>query len=148
MTLFKAKQISKLLAAQIRVAGFAASGSSNVVTTPITSALSTAGDGGISVPLQVSASSGLGVVTAAPNNRIEIYDATSKAKISSAGFEVYGRLTEAAGVIPSVTSLCLVAVLRLLILGVPQPTLILSSIIDLSLPDFPRTRSWASPRAT
>ena len=98
MTLFKAKQISKLLAAQIRVAGFAASGSSNVVTTPITSALSTAGDGGISVPLQVSASNGLGVVTTAPNNRIEIYDATSKAKISSAGFEVYGRLTEAAGV--------------------------------------------------
>ena len=98
MTLLRAKQISKLLAAQIRVAGFAASGSSNVVTTPITTALSTAGDGGVSVPLQVSASNGLGVVTSAPNNRIEIYDATSKAKISSAGFEVYGRLTEAAGV--------------------------------------------------
>ena len=98
MTLFSPKQIKKTLAALIRISAFSASGTSTVVTTPLTSALATAGDGSVSVPLQVSASNGLGVATTGTSNRIEIYDATSKQKIASAGNEVYGRLTEATGI--------------------------------------------------
>jgi hypothetical protein len=95
------KQIQDaIFAAFVRIAGFAANGASTAVTTAITTALSTAGEGGVSVPLQVSASSGaVGVIASGANNRVEIYNATSKEKIKSAGGdEVYGRLTEAGGV--------------------------------------------------
>lgn len=94
----QSKQINKTLAAAVRVSGFSANGGSNTVTTAITSALSTAGDGGLSVPVQV-ASTDIGVITSGTNNRIEIWDATSKDKfVASNGEEVYGRLTESSGV--------------------------------------------------
>lgn len=100
MPLIQSKQVNKILEACIRVSAFTADGASDVVTTPITTALSTAGNGGVSVPLQVSSSvTTVGVVTASNLNRIEIYNATTKAKISDgSGNEVYGRLTESGGV--------------------------------------------------
>lgn len=101
MGLIKSKQIEKVQAAPLRVSALtvASSATSTTVTTAITSVLSTAGDGGVSVPLQASSSGGLGVITTGANNRCEIYDATSKDKILAAnGEEVYGRLTESAGV--------------------------------------------------
>ena len=93
------KQVTKPIAASIRIGGFSASGSSTAVTAAITTALTTAGSSGAPVPLQVSTSdSVLGVITTG-NNRIEIADATSKAKLAdAAGNEVYGRLTQATGV--------------------------------------------------
>lgn len=100
MTQIAAKQIVKIQAAPIRVGGLsvASSATSTVVTTPITTALSTAADGS-AVPLQASSSNGLGVITTGVNNRCEIYNATSRDKILAAnGEEVYGRLTESAGV--------------------------------------------------
>lgn len=95
-----AKQIIKILAANIRISNFTANGVDDVVTAVVTTALGTAGDGGRSVPLQVSANTAsMGVIVAAPQNRVEIYDATTKDKISSSGGdEVYGRLVEASGV--------------------------------------------------
>lgn len=93
----QAKQIARVLAAAIRVNGFAVATttSSTVATSAITTALSTASDGS-AVPLQVSSSNGPGVITTGANNRIEIYNSTSKDKILAAnGEEVYGRLTEA-----------------------------------------------------
>lgn len=99
MSTIPAKQIIKLLAAFVRVNNFSASSSSGNVTTAITTALSTAGDGGVSVPLQVAAAGTLGVITAASGNRVEVYNATSKDKILAAnGEEVYARLTEASGI--------------------------------------------------
>lgn len=95
-----AKQISRIISAPIRVAGFSASGASIVVTTAITTALSTAGDNGISVPVQTSPNvSSVGIIASVPNNRIEIYDSASQHKIQLAsGDDVYGRLTVATGV--------------------------------------------------
>jgi hypothetical protein len=99
MSLLAAKQIRKTLAAPIRLSGVSVTGDSATITSQVTTALSSAGDGGVSVPLQVSVSNGLGVVATAPSNRCEIYDATSKGKIVSAtNEEVYGRVTEAGGV--------------------------------------------------
>jgi hypothetical protein len=96
----QAKQIDKILSAPIRVSAFSATGASSTVTTPITTALSTAGNGGVSVPVQVSSSiSVIGIITASPYNRVEIYNATTKDKIKdSNGDEVFGRITEAGGV--------------------------------------------------
>lgn len=99
MSTVPAKQIIKIQSAFVRVGGFTANGSSNTATTAITTALSTAGAASTSVPLQPSVSEGLGVITTGSNNRVELYDATTKDKIQAAnGEEVYGRLTEASGV--------------------------------------------------
>lgn len=78
---------------------FNASSSSNNVTAAITTVLSTAGRGGVSVPLQVAATAeSIGLVTAAADNRVEIWRTSDGAKIAASGNEVYGRLTEAGGV--------------------------------------------------
>jgi hypothetical protein len=95
-----AKQIARVLAAPIRVNGLAVATttSATTATTAITTALSTAADGS-SVPLQVSASNGPGVITTGANNRIEVYNSTSKDKIlATNGEEVYARLTEGGAV--------------------------------------------------
>lgn len=94
------EQINGILSAPLRVTPIAgATGASTTVTTPITTALATAGKNGVSVPLQPSAASGLGLITTAPLNRIEISDATTKLKLKDASSnEVYARLTEAGGV--------------------------------------------------
>lgn len=99
MALIQPKQITKFLSGYVRVSAFSATGASSTVTTPVTTALSTAGEGGVSVPLQVFSSTQSGVVTTGANNRVEIYDATNKLKIKDgSGNEVYGRLTQSAGV--------------------------------------------------
>ncbi len=96
---FKAKQIRQVLSAFVAVNGFSATGTEDVATPEITTALSSAGRGNIAVPLQVSAGpDGSGVVTSG-NNRVLIYDATTKDKlVNSNDNEVFGRITEAAGV--------------------------------------------------
>jgi hypothetical protein len=96
----QAKQVARVMAAPIRVNGLsvATTTSATVVTTAITTALTTASDGS-AVPLQISSSNGSGVITTGANNRIEIYNSTSKDKILAAnGEEVYGRLTESGAV--------------------------------------------------
>lgn len=98
MSTTPAKHVIKFLAASIRASNFTANGASATVTTAITTALSTAGDAASSVPLQAAATTGLGVLTTAPNNRCEVYNATSKDKfLDNKGEEVYARLTEALG---------------------------------------------------
>jgi hypothetical protein len=87
----KAKQILKFLTGARKINTFEATGASSVVTTEITSNLGT-------LPVQVSSATQMGVITTG-NNRIDIWDATTKQKIVAAGqYEVYGRLTEATGV--------------------------------------------------
>lgn len=98
MSTTPAKHIIKFLSAFVRVANLTANGASATVTTAITTALSTAGEAASSVPLQAAAATGLGVLTTAPNNRCEVYNATSKDKfLANNGEEVYARLTEASG---------------------------------------------------
>jgi hypothetical protein len=99
-TLIQAKQIDRLFDAPVVITGFAATAAtSNAVTAAITTSVSTAGNGGTSVPLQVATATASGVVTLAGVNYVDIYDATTNLKlVSAAGNEVYGRLTEAAGV--------------------------------------------------
>lgn len=103
MSKFHSSQIKKLFDSYLRVEGFAATGTSDVVTTPITSLLGTAGDLGVTVPLQVSTyNSGTqteGLITTGSGNRVLVYDSTTKLTIDdNAGNEVYARITESGGV--------------------------------------------------
>lgn len=93
-------QIQGRLGCQLKVGNFASgTGTSVVVTTPITTLLATAGQGGVSVPLQVAgASPGQGVITSAALNRSSINLNTSGDQIENNNNLVYGRITEAAGV--------------------------------------------------
>lgn len=101
----QSKQIEKLLQGFVRISGLSAvnATSSTVITTPLTTVLGTAGQGGVAVPLQVATTTTEGVITSGQNNRAEIYDAVTKDKIfnqvgPNSGEEVYARVTEAAGV--------------------------------------------------
>lgn len=98
--MIKQKQVFWVAGASVRASNVAASGASTNVTSAITTALSTAGKAGVSVPVQVSADEdSVGVVTASTLNLVAIQNNTSKDKIKdSAGNEVYGRLTQSAGV--------------------------------------------------
>ena len=98
--LLQPKQIQKLLASWMGVAGFtldADSSGADVVTADITGAAATAGNGNTAVPVQV-ATTGNGFLTAAPDNKVVIKGVDGGGIESPDGTEVYGRLTEAAGV--------------------------------------------------
>ncbi len=100
MSKIQSKQVEHVQSAYVRVAGLSASGGSNTVTTAITTALSTAGRLGVSVPLQVSATeNAVGVITTGSYNRVELWNGTTKQKMSDAsGNEIFGRLTQSGGV--------------------------------------------------
>ncbi len=103
MSKFHASQIKRLFDSYLRIDNFSATGLNDVVTTPITTLLGSAGDLGVTVPLQVSTyNSGTqteGLITTGTGNKVEIYDSTTKQKLDdNQGNEVYGRLTESGGV--------------------------------------------------
>lgn len=102
MAQIQSKQVKRILSTSIKVLGVSvtASNSSVVVTTPITSVLATAGDGGITVPLTNSSGyNTTGIITSTPLNLTGIWNNTSKVKVTTAtGEEVYGRLTSSSGV--------------------------------------------------
>jgi hypothetical protein len=92
--LFQSKQIEKFTIGRLGSSGFSGAGTSDVVTTAITTAAGTD-----NVPVQVATATTLGFITTGANNKVLILDSTSKAAIDDgAGNEIYGRLTEAAGV--------------------------------------------------
>lgn len=92
--LLAASQINRLFDGFVRILNFSASGASGTITTPLTTALSTAGDGGVSVPVQVATSS-IGVVTGVT---IPIFDNLLKRPFRDGdGDEVYGKITESSG---------------------------------------------------
>jgi len=97
----KPKQIKKLFAAPIRVSGLVVSmnATSTVITSQVTTALLTAGYNSQAVPLIYTTSETTPGVIKTVNNRVEIYTNSTGAKIEYSGYEVYGRLTELAGVI-------------------------------------------------
>ena len=99
--LLQSKQIKKVLAGRVRANNFTTSVSnSDTTTTALTTALSTAGFGGGTVPLTPSGNENVsGVITTSMNNTVLIFDGTTKEVISDGnGNEVYGRLTESGGV--------------------------------------------------
>lgn len=99
MSLLQSKQINKPIAGPIVVSSFTANGGSSTVTTPLTTALNTAGNGGTSVPLQDSASGSIGVLVTSGSNKVKIFNnATGDPIASASGEEVYAKLTSAAGV--------------------------------------------------
>jgi len=99
MALLDSSQIDKLQQARIGALGFTAVGTSTVVTSTITTALTNAGDNNATPPLQVFTTSTVGVVTTGSDNLVLIISNTTKKPLADAsGNEVYGRLTEAAGV--------------------------------------------------
>ncbi|MBD2090211.1 hypothetical protein H6F67_10140 [Microcoleus sp. FACHB-1515] len=97
MSFVQAKQIVKFLFAPIRLNNLSVTGSSQTVTSPLTAALASAGDGGVSVPLQ-PAGNGVGVAVTPPHNRCKVYGAASEDTLLDNGLEIQARLTESNGV--------------------------------------------------
>jgi hypothetical protein len=96
MSQLQPKQLKKILSGVIKITGLSVSSSASSVnvTTQLTSALTTAGEASSSVPLIASTSSAdNGVVVTSPNNRCEVWDATTKAKIAVGTAEVYAKLS-------------------------------------------------------
>ena len=92
--LLQAKQIEKYLMGTMAISSFSATGISDVVTTQVTAAA-----GSDSVPVQVGSATTEGFITTGANNKALIFDSTTKEAIDDgSGNEIYGRLTEAAGV--------------------------------------------------
>lgn len=104
MALVQAKQIKKWLDAYVPLDNVATDIATDPtlldVTTVLETALTTAGDLGQAVPSQVGTpSTQIGVRADADHNKVEIFShATGKKINDGTGNEVYGRLTEAAGV--------------------------------------------------
>ena len=99
----QSKQIEQLLQGFLQISGLSAviSTATTVITTPLTTLLGSAGRNGVAVPLQVATTTTEGVITSGSGNRAEIFDAVTKDKIlnlAGDSEEVYGRITEAAGV--------------------------------------------------
>lgn len=96
------KQLDWIKGVPVEIVGFASTASdSAVVTTAISTALSTAGRLGGAVPVQITTNTETqGIVTTGANARSEIKLTATGKKIDGdgEGNEVYGRLTEAAGV--------------------------------------------------
>ncbi|MDJ0596385.1 MAG: hypothetical protein QNJ72_41490 [Pleurocapsa sp. MO_226.B13] len=99
--LIKRKQLDWVFSAGVQVQSFSTSASStDDVTSVITSALSSAGRGGSSVPLVISGGEeSQGVITTGDFARIEIESAINKDKIAGDenNNEVYARLSESSG---------------------------------------------------
>jgi hypothetical protein len=98
MSTVKLKQIDGHFDGLFVISGLASgAASSTVITTQLTAAVSTAGKGGVSVPLQVGGTGTEGVIT---NTIVEVFNSTSKDKIiaDGEGNEVYGKISEAGGV--------------------------------------------------
>jgi hypothetical protein len=94
------KQINQPLYASVNITGFAfPAAATAVVTSALTTALASAGRGAVSVPLQVGSATTQGVITSAGNNTVDVWLTSTKNPFADAsGNEVFGRLTEAAGV--------------------------------------------------
>ena len=88
------KQIEDYKIGRMGVLAFTAAGADDIVTTQITASAGTDG-----VPVQVGAATTEGFITTGANNKVLMVDAAAKQAIDDGlGNEVFGRLTEAAGV--------------------------------------------------
>jgi hypothetical protein len=94
------KQIAKLLQAWVGIAGFtAAGGTSDTITSVLTTALGTAGNGGVSVPLQVGSGSQEGVNTSTGFNQTQVFLASNGDRlVDGAGNDVYAKITNSGSV--------------------------------------------------
>lgn len=96
MSLIKPKQIDRILSGSIKLLNVSVGSGVNsvIVTSAITSVLATAGNNGVSVPLQTSTNVFTpGVIVTSPINKSEIFDHVTKLPISDVnGNEIYGRI--------------------------------------------------------
>lgn len=98
MSQIQAKQVKKIFSGPVKIVGLSVPSSSLsiVVTTQLTSACTSAGDNGTSVPLVSSAATTAnGIAVTAPANKCEIWNNTTKQKFteSTSQNEIYGKLT-------------------------------------------------------
>ena len=85
MPLMKSKQVDKIISAPVKITGLAVSSASTevIITTVLSSALQQAGNGGTSVPFQVSNHVlEQGVVVVPPVNRTDIFNNITKEKLA------------------------------------------------------------------
>lgn len=95
MSLLSAKQIDKLQQAFVGFSGFsAAGGTSDNVTSAISSALATAGNLGNSVPVQVGSGTQEGINTTAGFNLCTLYSSTTGLRLTDgSGNDVYAKIS-------------------------------------------------------
>lgn len=96
----QAKQIQKFMLAWVGITGFStAGGTSDTITSALTTALNTAGNGGSAVPLQVGSATQEGVSTAAGFNLTDVYVVSTGDKlVDGAGNEVYAKVSNSGSV--------------------------------------------------
>lgn len=92
----EAKQIDKITEQYIKIPAFTANGSSDDITSALTSVLTTAGAGGISVPLQIGSTTSEGVNTSAIVNILK--NSSNRNVLDTGSSIVYGKLTVTSGV--------------------------------------------------
>lgn len=95
--LLASKQIEKFISTRVGLSGFAASGNSNNITAALSTALNTAGNGGVSVPVQPSTGVSVQGVITTGNNKVML-KSTANDDILDGDNVVYGRITESGGV--------------------------------------------------
>lgn len=99
VTRIQPSAIEQVQSAAIYVIGLSAVGSNTNVSTAVATALNTAGNGGVPVPVQVSTSVFVeGVITASPLNRVQLRNATTLDPVRNGTEEVYGRITASGSV--------------------------------------------------
>lgn len=93
--LIQAKQIAKPMLAWVGIAGFTTTGgTSDTITSALTTALNTAGNGGASVPLQVGSASQEGVYTVTGFNVTDVFSGTTGQRLTdSNGNDVYAKIS-------------------------------------------------------
>lgn len=99
MAQLQAKQISKFLAGFIGLSGLAVTSANSVnVTSALTTALTSGGNGGASVPLQAAvANTTMGVIVAG-DNEMDVFDNVTQQPVTISGQKVYARISLAGGV--------------------------------------------------
>ena len=95
MTQIQAYQINRLFVGKVSLSSISVSGSSVVLTSQLTTACNTAGNGGVSVPYQVSTNnSTLGILSSGTLAKCEIFNAATNANIEDTnGNQIYGVLS-------------------------------------------------------
>lgn len=98
MSQLKPKQIAKFLSTFVGLVNLSVTNASSLnITAALTTALATAGDGGVAVPLQVGSAIQQGVIVSG-NNQGDVWETGSKDAPVIGGNQVYARITHAAGV--------------------------------------------------
>ena len=143
--LIQAKQINKFMLAALGISGFAsAGGTTEPVTSALTTALATASNSGGAIPLQVGSSVLEGPSVAVGLNLVKIYDnVNNRDFMDSLANEVWGELTNA-GAVWTIAYFSMVAGVKTAYTMIAATNLKLEFPVWFSFDDLPGTAIFAN----